>query len=720
MKKGKILRTLAIAGTCLCAPLIFSGCKKEDDKFYITFMVNGETYKVYQTTENQNVTNILDPVKEGYTFEGWYSDENYENEIEDLSEYLLSNSKSNTTLYAKFTINQYTITFNTNGGSTVASITQDYNTDITAPEFPTKPGYVFKGWYLDADCTQEFIFDKMPAENITLYPNYMKCFDVSAAGQITSVTDFGKTMTSIIIPEVMDGQTITSIAENAFYNCTNLKSITIPNGVIEIGKGAFAYCTKLEEVSFGANVKVIGDSAFGRTALTNIDLTGIESIGIGAFAHSQLINITIPDSVTNISKQAFRSCKKLEVVEMGNGVNYIPQEMFYECEKLSTFVLPESIESIGKHAFAYTSLTGIDLTKVKTIEDCAFGYTKLTNVNISDSVTSMGEQVFYGCEELETAIIGVGLTGIPKETFALCENLINITLGSNVETIGDNAFYQASLQNINLTGIKTIGAAAFYMNNFTSINIPNNVTTMGENAFNSCSSLQNVVIGDGLTEISEKCFRFCRKLKTVTFGKNITVIKEEAFRSCYDLTSVDLTNIASIGVSAFEDCGFKNLVITGSVKTIGKEAFRACASLESVIIENGLTTITDSAFYWCESLKYVKIASTVTTIEINAFARCDALTYIVIPSSVTTIQSLKNGYNYSPFDKCENLLIFCEAETQPIGFTSNWDNITNSTKAGVYFGCSYTEDANKVYISTKYLKDGNAYRNEILNLTFNK
>ena len=173
MKKGKILKTLTIFGTALCAPALLSGCGKDDDKFYITFMANGETYKVYQTTENQNIVNIPEPVKEGYTFEGWYSDENYENEIEDLSEYLLSNSKSNTTLYAKFSINQYTIVFNANGGSTIAPITQDYNTTVVKPADPTKDGYTFGGWFTDnGTFTNEYTFTTMPVDGVELYAKW--------------------------------------------------------------------------------------------------------------------------------------------------------------------------------------------------------------------------------------------------------------------------------------------------------------------------------------------------------------------------------------------------------------------------------------------------------------------------------------------------------------------------------------------------------------------
>ena len=166
-------------------------------------MANGIEYKTYQTTQNNEIQNITNPTKEGHSFNGWYLDADCENKITDWTEYLNLNSSQNTTVYAGFTVNQYTISFATNGGSEVDEISQNYNTTITEPTTPTKAGYVFDGWFKDVNLTQRFTFNKMPAENLTLYPKYLACFNVNSSGQITGVTTAGRMLKILLFQKVL-------------------------------------------------------------------------------------------------------------------------------------------------------------------------------------------------------------------------------------------------------------------------------------------------------------------------------------------------------------------------------------------------------------------------------------------------------------------------------------------------------------------------------------
>ena len=111
------------------------------------------------------------PEKEGYTFDGWYLDSEY-NHLFKVEDYVNYNSRRDITLYAKWIINQYTITFNSNGGSSVSSITQDYATTVSKPTDPTKVGYTFAGWYSDSNLSTAYTFTTMPAEDITLYAKW--------------------------------------------------------------------------------------------------------------------------------------------------------------------------------------------------------------------------------------------------------------------------------------------------------------------------------------------------------------------------------------------------------------------------------------------------------------------------------------------------------------------------------------------------------------------
>ena len=113
---------------------------------------------------------LEDASKTGYTFNGWYLEAGFENEIETIDTSLLQNYN----LYAKFTINQYTMTFNTNGGSEISSITQDYNSAVVRPSDPTRDGYEFRGWYTDNNTfLNKYLFTTMPANEITVYARFI-------------------------------------------------------------------------------------------------------------------------------------------------------------------------------------------------------------------------------------------------------------------------------------------------------------------------------------------------------------------------------------------------------------------------------------------------------------------------------------------------------------------------------------------------------------------
>lgn len=151
------------------------------NQYTVTFNTNGGT-AVPDLTEDYNAEILapVEPTKEGYTFDGWYSDAGL------LTPYTFTTMPAqNITLYAKWNINQYTITFESNGGSSVTAITQDFNTAVTEPTDPTKTDYTFSGWFTD-DITfeNEYTFSTMPAQNITLYAKW-----ISAASSVTVTFD---------------------------------------------------------------------------------------------------------------------------------------------------------------------------------------------------------------------------------------------------------------------------------------------------------------------------------------------------------------------------------------------------------------------------------------------------------------------------------------------------------------------------------------------------
>lgn len=206
--------------------------------------INNEDNPTDYTIENSNIT-LKDAQKLGYAFDGWFTESLYVNKIEIINTQELKDYN----LFAKFIINQYTISFNSNGGSLVNSITQNYNTAISQPINPTKNGFVFDGWYTDETFSNKFNFTTMPYTNIQLYAKWIPIFEISQ-GCIIGLTDFGKTLKLINIPNLINNVDITEISDNAFKDCESIINVIIPTSILKIGDNVFEGCDKLVNIYY--------------------------------------------------------------------------------------------------------------------------------------------------------------------------------------------------------------------------------------------------------------------------------------------------------------------------------------------------------------------------------------------------------------------------------------------------------------------------------------
>ena len=239
---------------------------------------------------------------------------------------------------------------------------------------------------------------------------------------------------------VIIGDSVTTIGNGAFTNCSDITSISIPNSVTAIGNGAFYYCSGLTSISIPNSVTTIGEIAFMfcRGLISITIPNSVTTIGYKVFAHcSGLTSITIPNSMTTIGNETFSYCSGLTSITIPNTVTTIGDEAFSYCSGLTSIIIPNSVTTIGYKAFAHCSgLISITIpNSVTTIGSYAFWYCGgLTSIAIGSSVKTIGSQTFYYCNNLAQIIVkaanppalGVGVFSNTPDTISIyvpCQSL---------------------------------------------------------------------------------------------------------------------------------------------------------------------------------------------------------------------------------------------------------------------------------------------------------
>ena len=307
-----------------------------------------------------------------------------------------------------------------------------------------------------------------------------------------------------------------------------IRRVIIPNRVKSIGDFAFDDCSGLTSVTIPDGVINIGNYAFHEC--------------------SGLVSVTIGNSVTNIGHDAFRGCRGLTSINIPSSVTSIRESTFSSCRALTSVAIPSSVTWIGDFAF----------------QDCS----SLTSVTIPDSVKSIGRSTFNGCSSLTSIEIPSSVTSIGDYAFSGCSGITSIVVES------DNVVYD-SRDNCNAIIEKASNTLIAGCKNTW---IPSNVTSIGHDAFNGCSSLTSVVIPDSVSSIGVYAFSGCSGLTSVTIGNSVTNIGSCLFKECSSLNSVFLgKNVKNIGDYAFYGCRkLQKIIIPKSVEHIGEFAFDGC------------------------------------------------------------------------------------------------------------------------------------------------
>ena len=227
----------------------------------------------------------------------------------------------------------------------------------------------------------------------------------------------------------------------------------------------------------------------------------------------------------------------------GMPVTGIEEYAFYDCEYVTSVMLPNSVTAIGDDAFKNCGMASVTIpSSVRSIGWNAFSGSYLTSVEIPTSVTTFGSGMFSSCGNLSSVSLPAGMTKIPASMFSGCASLKTLDIPSSVTTIGDSAFANCgfeSLDDVKLpSGVKAIGAYLFTQcPNLKTAKVPAGITSIGKYAFWDCDSLESVTIPDGVTSIGERAFGYCDNLKRVNIPASVTTIGDDPF---FLLSSVDV------------------------------------------------------------------------------------------------------------------------------------------------------------------------------------
>lgn len=390
------------------------------------------------------------------------------------------------------------------------------------------------------------------------------------------LTAYNGAQTDLYVPAQVDGKTVIRLGDGLFENNDAINSVTLAEGIKEIGEKAFFDADNLVCIVASQTLTVIGAEAFS---------------GCDAFN-----SVILYDGVTTIGENAFANCPKLTVWCNENTAGYayaVEHQIPYEI--LNPNATPETVVENGVtyyltngeavtvdfdgNAAAVAVPAAVNGYPVLQLQGAFQNCEALTQVTLPASLRIIGDNSFTRCYKLAEVNIPAGVTKIGKQAFEFCTALVKVDFPAGLTEIGENAFYAC----------RTLSE----------VKIPAGVTRIEKETFRECSGLTRLDLPEGLTRIEHSAFRYCSSLLEVVFPESLVWAAAYAFSGCSSLTRAE---------------------ISANLTYFGSELFSYCTNLSEVILPADLTTVGSSAFAACPALQPLAIPASVTRIDTGAFS----------------------------------------------------------------------------------------------------
>ena len=444
-----------------------------------------------------------------------------------------------------------------------------------------------------------------------------------------SVLDMGfdnlfsrKCLQTIESVTILDGAT--EIPDHAFYlrstDFKNLRSVTIPGSVTNIGMLAFANREQLSDIEIPEGVRSIEISAF---------------YGCKSFRH-----VTIPDSVERIDDDVFGGCSALETLTIGAGLKAISPWSFNDgCRSFQAFYVSPDNDKFCSDSGLLLEKGAAGLVAVPN---------GLADVSIPNGVSGICFDAFLN-SHAEVVRIPASITSIPSQTFCMCQELGYFFVAPENEAYCSESGFLLD------KGKKVLVSAPRAVSD---VVVPPTVTCIEEYAFSGSSSLQRVDLPDGLEVICDHAFEDCRGLTEITIPSSVRRIGSNAFRGCTGLKSVTISqNVLDMGVGQVFSpirAFIEKVTIAGDAANIparsGNKSFDGFTNLKCVTVLPGVKAIGDKAFYGCSKLESIVLPGSIESIGQYAFYNCPALTSVNVPGSCQVASNAFQPRNNGDWD----------------------------------------------------------------------